>query len=508
MKFSRWLNCEDRYVRLTIAVIVAATLLRFALAAISHPSGDSCWHLSVARFMAENGSIPFSEPFGIDDRQFFSAAPLFHFAATAVYKFFSMFSVSASEFLVKLVSAFFGSLTLPFVFSLGKKMYGSRIGFLATLFVAFLPLHINSSVVSFVDSLTALLTIIAVYLLLQRRILLSALFIGLGMEAKQTMLALLPFFFLTLLAYYKGRLKVFFTNSIVSGVIIAVIGFPWFVRNYVLFGNPLWPLMSKLFGGLPEPGHAGALFSFTNLISPDLIARFHLELFGAPIGSLGALSFVNLPFLGVAVAVWIVLSLLFFLPVIVGVFVRQRMQHRFFLYGWIASFIVAEATFIVATGLVSARYFLPAAPALGILWALGLDNILNKLGSLNMFGVKAASAVIIVVIGCVFVFSAVESAKTVVAADAWSAYADDFNWVKANTPQNALVAYHGQCLSYNVHRFSNYDLSKADYVWVNQAFRLEPISIVEPEVLQKVEKDFVPVYESNKTGTVVYKRKG
>ena len=174
-----WLRKEfswsDRYVRLTFAAIVVAALLRFVLAALSHPAGDSCWHLSVARFLAENGRIPFAEPFGIVDRQFFSAAPLFHFIAAAVYKFFSLFSPAAAEFAFKLVSPFFGSLTLPFVFLLGKKLYNSKIAFFATLFVAFLPLHINSSVVSFVDSLATLLAIVAVYLLFCRRIFLSAL---------------------------------------------------------------------------------------------------------------------------------------------------------------------------------------------------------------------------------------------------------------------------------------------------------------------------------------------
>ncbi len=503
MKFSRWLNSEGRYAKLAIAVIVAAALLRFVLAAISHPSGDSCWHLSVARFMAENSRIPFDEPFGIHDRQFFSAAPLFHFAAAAVYKFFGMFGTSAAEFAFRLVSAFFGSLTLPFVFLIGRKMRDSRTGFLATLFVAFLPLHINSSIVSFVDSLAVLLVAVAVYFLLQRRILLSALFIGLGMAAKQTVLVMLPFFFLALLAYHRNRLKAFLAKSAASGVVIALVGFPWFVRNYLLFGNPMWPLMSKLFGGLPEPGHDAAMFSFAHLISPGLIARFYLELFGAPVGSLDALSFVDLPFLGAAVAAWIGLSLLFFLPAIIGLFVRQA-RHRLLLYGWLASFVLAEAVFVASTGLVSARYFLPAAPALAILWALGLDMILKKLARFK----TAAAAVILIVVGCVFIFSAVESAKTVVAAKAWGAYAGDFGWIKQNTPQDALIAYNGQCLSYNVHRLSNYDLSKADYVWVNQNFRLEPLSIAEPELLQKVEQDFVPVYSNERTGTVVYKRRG
>ncbi len=514
------LNWRNNYVKLAVAVIIIGALLRFSLAAVSHPAGDSCWHLSVARFIAENGRIPFAEPFGISDRQFFSAAPLFHLAAAAVYRFFSLFGSAAAEFAVKLVSPLFGSLTLPFVFLLGRKMFGSRIGFLATVFVAFLPLHINSSVVSFVDSLAALLAVIAVYFLLQKRILLSALFIGLGMGAKQTMLIMLPLFFLTLLAYNRNRLKAFLSTSFVPGLIIAVVGLPWFVRSYILFGNPVWPFLSGFFSSrLPDAGIVGsrAGFSLANLFSLDRIAGFHLELFGAPTGSLGALSFVSLPFLQVFVAAWIAMTLLFLLPFLAGFFAgipastaSRGKQRMWLLYGWIMSFLFVVAVFVVNTGLVSARYFLPAVPAVGILWALGLDAIVRKFASFKLFNAKTSVvpvAVVLAVVACIIAFSAVEVAKTAVAARAWSVYDDDFQWVKANTPENALIGYNGQCMSYNVHRFSNYNLEKADYAWVNQGFRVEPVSIVEPDILDRIERDFTPVYESKKTGTVVYKRK-
>ncbi len=505
----------DGYAKMAVAVIVAAAILRFALAAVSHPAGDSCWHLSVARFIAENGRIPFAEPFGISDRQFFSAAPLFHLAAAAVYRFFSLFGSAAAEFAVKLVSPLFGSLTLPFVFLLGRKMFSARIGFLATVFVAFLPLHINSSVVSFVDSLAALLAVIAVYFLLQKRILLSALFIGLGMGAKQTMLIMLPLFFLAILVYCKGRLKDFLAKSVVSGLVIAVIGLPWFVRSYILFGNPVWPFLSGFFSSrLPDAGIVGsrAGFSLANLFSLDRIAGFHLELFGAPTGSLGSLSFISLPFLQVFVAAWIAMTLLFLLPFLAGIpasTAGRGKRCKWLLYGWIISFLFVVAVFVVNTGLVSARYFLPAVPAVGILWALGLDAIVRRFASFRLFNAKLSVVAVVfaAVAACIIAFSAVEAAKTAVADRAWSVYDDDFQWVKANTPENALIGYNGQCMSYNVHRFSNYNLEKADYAWVNQGFRVEPVSIVEPDILDRIERDFTPVYESKKTGTVVYKRK-
>ena len=494
---------DANYMMLAVAVIGLGSLLRFGLAALSHPAGDSCYHLSVARFIAENSRLPLFEPFGISDRLVFSAPPLFHILTALVYKFFSLFNLPTAEFAIKMVSQLFGSMALPFIFLIGRKLYNSRIGFFATLFAAFLPLLISSSVVSFVDSLATLLAAVAVYLLLSRKIFLSAVFIGLGLLSKQTMIFMLPVFFFALFANYRNTIKTFFKKSAVAAAIIAVIGLPWLIRNYLLLGNPFWPFLYKILGGKVVPEGISGSFSTANLFSLQHPVRFFLELFGAPVGSLSAAAFASIPHSNMLIAVWLAAALVFFLPVILGFFAKGTGQKSL-LYVWIASFLAVTILYVMSLGIVSARFILPAAPALAILWAVGLDNVLRKFASFKI----AAVAVVLILVGCIFVFSAVESAKTAIAAKSWSAYNEDFNWVKQNTPANALVAYRGQCLSYNVHRFSNYDLSKADYAWVNQNFRLEPISVIEPDVLQKVQQDFAPVYESNKTGTFIYKRKG
>lgn len=494
---------KDNYFKLAVAVIVAAAVLRFALAALSHPAGDSCWHLSVSRFIAENSRIPFLEPFGISERQVFAAPPLYHTITAAVYKIFSLLSTPAAEFAVKFVSPLFGTLSLPFVFLLGKKLFNARIGFFAVFFVAFLPLHINASVISFVESLALFLAVVSVYLLLCRRIYLSAVFMGLGLLSKQHMFFMLPLFFVALLAYYRQQPRIFLSKSAVSGLIIGVIGLPWLIRNYVLLGNPLWPYLYRILGGRIV-SHVPS-FSVTSLLSPMPAVQFYLESFGAPLGSLAALSFVSIPFSGFFVAAWLAAALVFFFPAVVGLFSIKK--HRSLIFGWIALFLVALALYIMNTGWAQARLFLPALPAVAIMWAVGFDKLLAKVRNLRLLNFSAPVIVIAVVVGCAFAFSGVEAAKAVVGANEWAKYQSDFNWVKLNTPENALVGYRGQCLSYNIHRPSNFDLAKADYVWVNQNFRLEPVSVVEPEVLQQIQENFTAVYQNPATSTVIYRRK-
>jgi len=504
MSIRDWLRGECNYVKLAAIVIVAAAILRFALTAISHPAGDSCWHLSVVRFIAQTGKIPFSEPFG-QGREYFWAPPLFHLVAALVYKAFSLLSIPAAEFGVKLVSPLFGSLTLPFVFLIGRKLHGPKIGFLALLFVAFLPIHINSSVVSFVDAFTAFMVAVSVYFLVSRRIFLSALFIGLGIASKQTVLFMVPVFFIAVFFLYRQRLKSFFAKSAISAAIMAAVGVPWLVRNYVLFKNPFWPFLYKILGGTVMPSAAESGFSVFYLFSLSPLKQFYLELFGAPLGKLDTASFIHLPFIHVFLAVWLAVTIIFFIPAVIGLVVSVK-KKSYLILGWILAFLVVVAIFVMNIGSASARYFVPAVPALGIVWALGLDQLLSKFGHVRLPLLKVSAVFMIVIFGCIIAFSVVESAKTVVAARAWNAFAPDFSWIRENTPKDVLFGYRGQCLSYNIDRLSNFNLSQDDYVWVNQDFRLEPVSILDQATLQAVQRGFTPVYNNTKTGTIIYKR--
>src|SRR3989338_1334996 len=281
------------YARLAVAVIIIGAALRFFLAAISHPAGDSCWHLSVARFIAGNGRIPFTEPFG-DGREVFWAPPIFHVVAAAVYRFFGLFSASAAEFAVKLVSPLFGSLTLPIVFLTARKLLGSgRLAFYAVFFVAFLPIPVYASAISFVDAFVAFFVAAAIYLALCGRVLSGAAMAGLAVSSKQNALFVLPVFFLALFSRYGGGFT-FVKKSFIAAVAIAITGLPWLIRNLVLLGNPFWPFLYKLIGGKIVPTVMETQFSAGFLLNPAHILQFYLEFFGVPLGNLAALSFVKL----------------------------------------------------------------------------------------------------------------------------------------------------------------------------------------------------------------------
>ena len=506
-KLVDWFRGERCWIRLAAVVIVVGAVLRFSLAAISHPSGDSCLHLSAARFIAENGSIPFLEPFGYG-REVFWPPPLFHLIAATLYDLVSRFSVSAAEFAMKLVSPFFGSLTLPLVFLIVKRLFqNNRLAFFATFFVAFLPLHIYASTLSFIDSFVTFFTTAAIYLALERRVLLGAVFAGLSLSSKQNALFILPVFFYAIYVSYRSRIRTFIVKSAAAAAVVIVTGIPWFVRNFVLLGNPFWPFLYRIFGGTIVPKAVESNFSVAYLFNPIAhITQFYLEFFGVPSGSIASFSFIELPFMRLLLPLWLLATVIFFAPVIFGFFVKS-VRHRSLLYLWLLVFFAMLLLYIMNLNMVFARLALPAIPAVAAFWALGFDKILSRLSSLKIVNMPLSTLFVVAVVGCAFAFAGAEAVKVTLAAKAWDVYSDDFTWIREHTPKDALVGYRGQCLSYNINRQVNYDLGKVNYVWVNQDFRLEPVSIVEPNYLHDIEQDFTLVYANKATGTNIYKRK-
>ena len=104
----------DKYTKLAIIVIIIAVLIRFSLVSVYHVSGDACWQISNAKFIAENNKIPLFEQFGRDEP--FWAPPLFHIISASVYMIFMNISKNAADFVIKLISPILGSLTLIFFF--------------------------------------------------------------------------------------------------------------------------------------------------------------------------------------------------------------------------------------------------------------------------------------------------------------------------------------------------------------------------------------------------------
>jgi len=75
------------------------------------------------------------------------------------------------------------------------------------------------------------------------KLLLAALFIGAGGSTKYQGILLAAFIYFLAIILIKDRKKIFF-----SGVLALIIISPWYIRNFIATGNPIWPFLNKFFG--------------------------------------------------------------------------------------------------------------------------------------------------------------------------------------------------------------------------------------------------------------------
>jgi len=490
-------NSLDKYTRYSLIIIILFSVIAFSLASIYHISGDGCWYMSISRFMAENKKIPLFEPLGRDEP--FWSPPLYHMLAASVYFVFNSFSHNAANFAVKLISPIFGILSLIISFLVIKKLTNSKIAFYSTIFLAFIPIFIDYSVLSYVESMLVFFVLLSVYFLLNGRIYLSGIAAGLSILTKYNGLFIIPVLVYILYKKYNEDMGLFYKNSAIIISLSLLIPSPWFIRNWILLGNPIWPFLNFIFNGYNLKSYS--VFDYNKLISPNLIVSTYFGIFGVPDGNYALFSALNISYLKILLPIWILGTFIFLIPLFIGFF-SKNIKEKATLWLWIASYFVLFLLYVPNVGFGVSRIILPAFAALAVFWAFGLERLLSdaKLGRIFQF------CLILVAVGFVFT----SFAKFYYASSSWDFYNEDFSWVKSSTDEDSVFIANGQCLPYNLERTSLYfeedNFQKADYVWVNQNFWLDRKSVLDDNSLKQLQaKNYNITYSNPETGTKIYK---
>lgn len=505
MTLSKNFKNLDKYAKLSIILIILFSIIIFTLTSIHHVSGDACWHISVARFISEEQKIPLNEGLGRDEP--FWAPPLFHIITSFVYSVFN------SDFFMKFISPLFSVLTLIFTFLIAKKLFNTKIAFYTLIFLAFIPIFIDYSILSYVESTLVFFIILSIYFAINNKIILSSIAAGLGILTKYNTV-----FIILLLIYiiYKNNKNKNLTIKVsIIAIIPLIIALPWFIRNYILLGNPIWPFLNFIFHGLEKSSYIG--MDLWRLFDINLIIYTYLGLFGIPDGNPGNLFFFNIPLLKFSITIWLIGTLMFISPLFFPKKLKcqkskisehaqkpQRfLTNKKLILTWIIPFILLFILYVPNVGFSVTRIILPALPAIAMIWAHGFGRLLNSKYR------KIISALFIVII-CGFIFT--EFVKITLAANEWDTYKKDFEWIKSNTNKNVVFMAGGQCLTYNLNRQTLYPLEKniekSDYIWINQNFRLDKRSIVSKDILNLIDKNnFKEVYYNDITSTIIYKTK-
>lgn len=219
---------------LRAAIVLFAVLLRIAFWNTAPVTGDGAIHFTIVKHMAETHTIPSFEYYAGPDP--FWYPPLYHLLSALIYNVTGVLTISPLIFGIASV----------FAFDLFLKTHFRRLRTAGLGFFALLPYALYYSGIGYADSLLLLLAILFYDFYLKYEA-----------SGKGYHLALTLLFAVALAnTHYQGfipslavavhmglknpKKAVFFLAA------VCILSSPWYVRNYILYGNPVWP---KIFPG-------------------------------------------------------------------------------------------------------------------------------------------------------------------------------------------------------------------------------------------------------------------
>jgi len=152
-------------------------------------------------------------------------------------------------------AAKFGGLA---IFGLTRQLYGRRAAWWATLAYATVPVVLWLSGTSYIDVPNGLcaglgIALAALYCqtLKREHLWAAAIMLGLAAASKYTGLQTIGAvgFVLLLVGFKRNEGGEFFKSSVLVGVIAIVIACPWYIKNVINTGNPVYPFFYSKLGG-------------------------------------------------------------------------------------------------------------------------------------------------------------------------------------------------------------------------------------------------------------------
>ena len=288
--------------------------------------------------------------------------------------------------LARLLSILFGAVTVAATYKLTETVLRGSPRFAATrhalalaaaAVVAFNPSFLFAS--ALVSNDAALAALSSLVLVMWVRILTdqstptlkSAMFlgllVGLALLVKTTAVGLIPFsvFVLLVVGWRKRDWRFLFAGSAVMLATIVFLAGWWFVRNTVLYGDPIAYRLMTASAIFPRAGPL-TLPELFQISLPWLWQTF----WGGPTPG----DFSLLLLLALAL-----LTALAFIGIVVGVVRISNFEFRisvFLLAAWLGFILVAQIQFIQTTiGADQGRYLFPAIAAMALLFVVGLSEL-------------------------------------------------------------------------------------------------------------------------------------
>ena len=282
------------------------------------------------------------------------------------------------EFYLKAISPIMALFTVLVVFKIGKLLGGVTCGKISALLLSATSLFILYSIFAtgymtyvFFVAASLLFMLLALTKARSEYWVMCGVFYGFSLLSHHQALLLAPFF-LAVVFYllYKRESR---WTSLKFSVPVLVISGVWYLRNLVLLGNPVFPLLYELFGGryvdpvlrerIFQSLYEGGMWSYFNSVNPSVVERVGAFVF----------NFQQFP----------ALSLLTFVGVFWALCKKEQIRKELMvllIWGFVPSLVLLS-------GLEWAfpRAFLVVMPPFAVLTALPLSEAFSRLRWRELF---------------------------------------------------------------------------------------------------------------------------
>ncbi len=248
--------------KLLLLILVAFAILNLVASTAPVASSDAlAYHVALPKLYVSGGSISFYP--SIIPSAYPSAADMLF-----LYGF-----ILDGGVLSGLVSFYIVLLLAISIYAFGRRFFSMQAALLASVVFYTLPLVSVYNTRAFVDISTALFAFLSFYALFlwhshrkSSLLVLSALMAGLSASTKISgilavaVIALAVIYSSLLLKNISLRNKIIAAvkSSFVFSVVSAFVVVPWYVRSFLYTGNPVYPLLFSVFGGINL--HPGIVF--------------------------------------------------------------------------------------------------------------------------------------------------------------------------------------------------------------------------------------------------------
>ena len=204
------------------------------------------------------------------------------------------------------------------IYAAGARHFSRVAGVVGALTFASIPLVGWEATAGYIDLGTAFYVALAVLALLNHRDeggawgILAAASLGMASATKTTALAFIPMAVVWLIyndLRRGGRLRDSLFYSVILGLVAAVIASPWYIKSFLCTGNPVYPFLYNVFGGINWNAELAEFYRKSQLgfgmgkdvsafvLMPWNLTMFPAQYFDVPVlfASIGPVFLVALP---------------------------------------------------------------------------------------------------------------------------------------------------------------------------------------------------------------------